>query len=53
MKSSFFTNIDTMRTLEPIIKDHIDPNVREYVRVVNATILDMQAYIDYMLMDDE
>jgi hypothetical protein len=41
-----------MKQFEERIKNHIDPDVREYVKAVDATMLDMQAYIDYLLLEE-
>jgi hypothetical protein len=41
-----------MKQFEEKIRNHIDPEVREYVKAVDATMLDMQAYIDYLLLEE-
>jgi hypothetical protein len=51
--SDFYSTLMAMKQFEERIKNHIDPDVREYVKAVDATMLDMQAYIDYLLIDDE
>jgi hypothetical protein len=42
-----------MKEFEDKIRNHEDPDVREYVKAVDATMLDMQAYIDYLLIDED
>lgn len=50
--SDFYSNLMAMKQFEEKIRNHIDPEVREYVKAVDATMLDMQAYIDYLLLEE-
>jgi len=53
MMSDFYTTLMAMKEFEDRIRNHKDPDVREYVKAVDATMLDMQAYIDYLLIDED
>jgi len=50
--SDFYSTLMAMKQFEEKIRNHIDPEVREYVKAVDATMLDMQAYIDYLLLEE-
>ena len=51
--SDFYSTLMAMKQFEDKIRNHEDPDVREYVKAVDATMLDMQAYIDYLLIDED
>jgi len=50
--SEFYNTLITIKTLEKKMKIHIDKDVRDYAEAVDAIMLEMQAYIDYLLLDE-
>ena len=53
MMSDFYSTLMAMKTFEDQIKNHDDELVRNYVEAVNTVMNEMQAYIDYLLMDED
>ena len=49
----FINLLMDMKALEQDLINHQDPMVRDYVKSVDTVMREMQAYIDYLLMDDE
>lgn len=42
-----------MKELEKELEYNSDPYIRHYIQTTNSLILSMQAYIDYLLMDED
>jgi hypothetical protein len=42
-----------MKEYEKELEYNSDPSIRHYIQAVNTVMKEMQAYIDYLLMDDE
>jgi len=49
----FYTNLMTMKEYEKELEYNSDPDIRHYIQAVNTVMNDMQAYIDYLLMDED
>jgi hypothetical protein len=42
-----------MKEYEKELEYNSDPSVRHYIKAFNTVMNDMQAYIDYLLMDED
>ena len=51
--SEFYTTLMTMKEYEKELEYNSDPSVRHYIQAVNTVMNEMQAYIDYLLMDED
>ena len=51
--SDFYSTLMTMKEYEKELEYNSDPSIRHYIQAVNTVMNEMQAYIDYLLMDDE
>ena len=51
--SDFYSTLMTMKEYEKELEYNSDPSVRHYIQAVNIVMNEMQAYIDYLLMDED
>jgi hypothetical protein len=51
--SDFYSTLMTMKEYEKELEYNSDPSVRHYIQAVNTVMNEMQAYIDYLLMDED
>jgi len=51
--SDFYSILMTMKEYEKELEYNSDPSVRHYIKAVNTVMNEMQAYIDYLLMDED
>ena len=51
--SELYTVLMTMKEYEKELEYNSDPSVRHYIQAVNTVMNEMQAYIDYLLMDED
>ena len=51
--SESYTVLMAMKEYEKELEYNSDPSVRHYIKAVNTVMNDMQAYIDYLLMDED
>jgi hypothetical protein len=42
-----------MKEYEKELEYNSDPSIRHYIQAVNTVMNEMQAYIDYLLMDED
>lgn len=49
----FYTNLMTMKEYEKELEYNSDPDIRHYIQAVNTVMNEMQAYIDYLLIDED
>jgi hypothetical protein len=48
----FYTSLMTMKEYEKELEYNSDPSVRHYIQSVNTVMKEMQAYIDYLLLEE-
>ena len=53
MMSDFYTTLMAMKELEKELEYNSDPAIRHYIQTVNTVMNEMQAYIDYLLIDED
>ena len=51
--SDFYSTLMTMKEYEKELEYNSDPSVRHYIQAVNTVMIEMQAYLDYLLMDED
>jgi hypothetical protein len=51
--SDFYSTLMVMKEYEKELEYNSDPSVRHYIQAVNTVMNEMQAYIDYLLMDED
>ena len=51
--SDFYSTLMVMKELEKELEYNSDPSIRHYIQAVNTVMNEMQAYIDYLLMDED
>ena len=51
--SDFHSTLMIMKELEKELEYNSDPYIRHYIQAVNTVMNEMQAYIDYLLMDED
>ena len=51
--SDFYSTLMTMKEYEEELSYNSDPAVRHYIKAVNTVMNEMQAYIDYLLIDED
>jgi len=50
--SEFYSTLMTMKEFEKELEYNSDPSVRHYIQAVNTVMKEMQAYIDYLLLEE-
>jgi hypothetical protein len=50
--SEFYSTLMTMKEFEKELEYNSDPSVRHYIQSVNTVMKEMQAYIDYLLLEE-
>jgi len=51
--SDFYSILMTMKEYEKELEYNSDPSVRHYIKAVSSVMNEMQAYIDYLLIDED
>ncbi len=51
--SDFYSTLMVMKEYEKELEYNSDPSIRYYIQAVNTVMNEMQAYIDYLLMDED
>ena len=51
--SDFYSILMTMKEYEKELEYNSDPAVRHYIKAVSSVMNEMQAYIDYLLIDED
>ena len=51
--SDFYSTLMIMKEYEEELAYNSDPAVRHYIKAVNTVMNEMQAYIDYLLIDED
>ena len=51
--SDFYSTLMAMKELEKELEYDSDPSIRHYIQAVNTVMNEMQAYIDYLLIEDK
>ena len=50
--SEFYSTLITMKEYEKELEYNSDPAIRHYIQSVNTVMKEMQAYIDYLLLEE-
>ena len=50
--SDFYSTLMTMKEFEKELEYNSDPAVRHYIKAVDDVMKEMQAYIDYLLLEE-
>jgi len=48
----FYSSLMTMKEYEKELEYNSDPAIRHYIQSVNTVMKEMQAYIDYLLLEE-
>ena len=51
--SDFYSILMTMKEYEKELEYNSDPAVRHYIKAVSSVMNEMQAYIDYLLINED